>query len=298
MDGVQEARSNTVSTDVFSIKFDNCRHVYPIRLVRPINRYKVNEQEQLQEVLDDLNSNSLNLQDIISDNIKRSSMKLAKNSNATYGCEYCESCAIQPKDLKGIENIKKKINAQRKNIEEQIKMIQSRAGPSSDLKKIEDLTKLKNNLVNDEKKEISSITSRHLFWPASTFNGTPRTIESIEEITNKIQNSNQELSRHEAKGFYGKSILLSQPNFHFVYNISAEYMHSVCIGAVKRLTELTFAVGENRPRITKRKLCDPKMYNELIKLVKVAKEFSRRCRNLDFSVMKASEFRNLILFFL
>ena len=154
-------------------------------------------------------------------------------------------------------------------------MIQSRAGPSSDLKKIEDLTKLKNNLVNDEKKEISSITSRHLFWPASTFNGTPRTIESIEEITNKIQNSNQELSRHEAKGFYGKSILLSQPNFHFVYNILL-----------------------NRPRITKRKLCDPKMYNELIKLVKVAKEFSRRCRNLDFSVMKASEFRNLILFFL
>ena len=74
-------------------------------------------------------------------------------------------------------------------------------------------------------------------------------------------------------------------------------MHLVCLGVVKRAVELTFKVGDNRDRITKRKLSPPQLYNELIKAVQVVREFSRRCRNLDFGVMKAGDFRNLILFF-
>lgn len=164
------------------------------------------------------------------------------------------------------------------------------------MKRIEDLKKLKTSLNVDEKKEITNLSSRTLYWPASTFNGPLRTLQGIQEITDKIVNSENEIPRHEAKGFTGKSILLFQPNFHLVENMPAEYMHIVCIGVVKRLTELTFAVGEIRQRVTKRKLCDPKDFNEMIRLVKLAKEFSRRCRNLDFSVMKASEFRNLLIF--
>ena len=299
LDGVQEARSNCVSTDVFSIKFENCKHIYRVRLIRPINWYKIDDQQQLNEVLKDLNENSIHIDDIIGDNPKRSKLRLAKNSNGRNGCEYCEVRALQIKDLKAIQEIHKKYEAQRKNIDEQIERLINAASSSSDTeaknKRINDLKNLKTNLIKDEKKEISDITYRHLCWPASTFEGQLRTLESIDDITNKLVNG--EIEEDEAFGFYGRSVLLSQPNFHIIHNLPAEYMHTVCLGVVKRLTELTFSVGENRTRITKRKLSDPKLYNAMIKLVKVAKEFSRRCRNLDFSVMKASEFRNLILFF-
>lgn len=297
LDGVQEARSNTISNDVFSIKFEGCKNIYPVRIIRPINRYKVNMQRQIQEVINELNQNSIHIKDIVGDNPVRSNLRLALNSNSTYGCEYCEVPALQIKDLKGIEEIKNKFTMQKKNIEEQIRLLQNTAGPSSHVTKIDDLMKLKRNLINDEKKEISAITHRNLCWPASTFKGPLRTLEGIEEITDAIENNDSELPRHEAKGFRGKSILLSQPNFNFILNLHVEYMHGTCLGVVKRLTELTFSVGDNRPRVTKRKLSDPKLFNNKIKYVKLCKEFSRRCRNLDFSVMKASEFRNVILFF-
>ena len=74
-------------------------------------------------------------------------------------------------------------------------------------------------------------------------------------------------------------------------------MHSVCQGVIKRLLELTFKVGDARDRRLNRVLSDPKLYNDLISEVKVPREFSRRCRSLDLAVMKAQEFRNLILFF-
>ena len=297
LDGVQEARSNNVTTDVFSIKFENCKYVYPIRMIRPINRYKFNEQEQLQHVLDDLNDNFIDITDIIADNPKRSNMKQAKNSNGTFGCEYCEGCAIQIKDYRGIDEIKKKYETIKKNLEQEIKHLQDNPGPSSNIKKIQDLSKLKDNLLRDQKRDISAITSRHIYWPASTYNQPIRTVENIHVVTDHIVNSDVEIPRNEAKGFYGKSILLSQPNFHFVENMPTEYMHCVCLGTVKRLTEMTFSVGDNRTRVTKRKLCDPKHYNDQIKKVKIARESSRRCRQLDFSVKKASEFRNMILFY-
>ena len=74
-------------------------------------------------------------------------------------------------------------------------------------------------------------------------------------------------------------------------------MHLACIGVVKRMVELTFNIGENRDRKTKRKLSDVLMYNMKIAGIKVVREFSRRLRQLDFGVMKAQELRNLILFF-
>ena len=73
-------------------------------------------------------------------------------------------------------------------------------------------------------------------------------------------------------------------------------MHSVCIGIIKRLLELTFNVGVNRARNTTRKLSNPSSYNELMKSQKVPREFSRRARSMDFSVLKAQEMRNICLF--
>ena len=74
-------------------------------------------------------------------------------------------------------------------------------------------------------------------------------------------------------------------------------MHLGCLGVVKRLIELTFNIGESRKRVTKRKLSDANLFNSLMSSVQVAREFSRRCRQLNFGVFKAQEFRNIILFF-
>lgn len=63
------------------------------------------------------------------------------------------------------------------------------------------------------------------------------------------------------------------------------------------MLELTFSVGENRTRMTTRRLTHPSVFNELMLYIKVVREFSRRARELDLAVLKAQEMRNLILFF-
>ena len=62
------------------------------------------------------------------------------------------------------------------------------------------------------------------------------------------------------------------------------------------MLELTFAVGENRTRMTNRRLTHPSVFNALIRSLKLFREFSRRVRELDFAVLKAQEMRNIILF--
>lgn len=74
-------------------------------------------------------------------------------------------------------------------------------------------------------------------------------------------------------------------------------MHAGCIGVIKRLLELTFNVGENRDRVTNRKLSDSSLVNMLMCAIQVPREFSRRIRNLDFGVIKAQEFRNIGIFY-
>ena len=92
-------------------------------------------------------------------------------------------------------------------------------------------------------------------------------------------------------------MLLDVPNFDIVHDSPGEYLHSVCLGVVKKLVELTFSVGEIRPRKTKRKLSKPATFNLLMLECLTPREFSRRARELDFSVMKGAEFRNLAIFF-
>lgn len=74
-------------------------------------------------------------------------------------------------------------------------------------------------------------------------------------------------------------------------------MHLVCLGVGKRIIELTFDVGETRSKTSKRKLSEASKFNAEIKKIKVFREFSRRCRNLDLGIIKAQEYRNFILFF-
>lgn len=149
----------------------------------------------------------------------------------------------------------------------------------------------------EHKTEVKKYSSSNLCWPHSTSNGELRTVEKINDIVIEIQASDIPLERHVAKGILGKSLLLNIEGFDMINDVPAEYMHSTCIGATKRLTELTFKVGKIRQRNTKRKLSDPKQFNILIRNIQSPFELSRRIRNLDFSVLKATEFRNLLILF-
>ena len=175
--------------------------------------------------------------------------------------------------------------------------------PGSEQSKIEDNRKIAvlrqtiDQLKEDEKKELKSVNKTQLTWPASTMNGRPRTITAIRRIVNEIEESDEPLPNHVTKGIKGRSVLLDQPDFDMIGDIPSEYMHLMCLGVVKRMVELTFNVGDNRPRITNRKRSSPIMYNIRIRCILVPREFSRRCRNLDFAVFKAQEYRNIILFF-
>ena len=109
----------------------------------------------------------------------------------------------------------------------------------------------------------------HTVWPASTANADARTREKILEIITKLENADTQLPADEAKGIVRRSFFLDVPDFDFVKDIPCEYLHAVCLGVVKRLLELTFTVGEQRPRITKRKLSNPANFNKLMSVIKV-----------------------------
>ena len=240
LDGIQESKSSSLSVDVYTVSFKNCRTVYPLKIIRPINKYKMDDQLILKQVLDDINLNECILRTVVCDNPKRCMIRCSLGHCACYACEYCESKAKYFKE--------------------------------------------------PEKKR------GRLTWPSSTANGPERTVEKIKVITDKIKNGDP-MNRDDCKGFWGESHLLNQRNFCFINQIPAEYMHSGCLGVVKRLIEVTFNVGECRPRTLKRKLSDAADYNRLICLVQGVREFNRRFRNLDFGVLKAQEFRNIALFF-
>ena len=232
-----------MSLETFSINFNKCRNIYPIRIIRPCNKFKVDEQLQIKSVLDEINDNGLCIYCAVFDKLKRTVAKCSLSHSAYFGCEYCE-CPAK-------------------------------------LYSHPDATK----------------TKKHLVWPYETRKGKLRTVNSVIDIAHRTIENGGPLDRHEAKGIVGKSHFLSQPNFHFFRDMPCEYMHLMCLGSVKRLFTLTFKVGENRDRITKRKLSDPSLYNFYISQIQVIREFSRRCRNLDVSVFKAQEYRNAVLFF-
>ena len=248
LDGVQESKSSVVSLDTYSLCFNHCRNIYPLRIIRPNNKFKVDEQEQIAQVLEDINSNDLIIYCGVFDKMKRSVVKCTMSQSSYYACEYCESPAHLFIDIN-----------------------ESEGAPNS--------------------------TKKQLVWPYDTRNGKLRTVNSIRQIVAQIIENGGPLERHVAKGINGKSHFLEQPNFNMITGIACEYLHSTCLGVGKRVTELTFKVGERRDRITKRKLSEPSLFNQYISVVQVVREFGRRCRNLDFSVYKAQEFRNIIIFF-
>ena len=133
----------------------------------------------------------------------------------------------------------------------------------------------------------------HLIWPAAVRNGEPRCMERILQTVAAIDM----LSQDEKEGIMGYSPFMDYPDFDYIEGFPVEYLHHSCLGVTKRMVEMTFSIGDNRKRITKRKRSSTNSYNRKMALQKVVSEFGRRGRNLDFKVMKGEEFRNLVLFF-
>ena len=288
-DGVNECKSNNATLDVHSIRFKDCRVVYPHTITRPLRGYKLDDRKYFDNFIRDLCESGCLIKQFIGDNLKRAFARFALNHASLHPCEYCfqkgSSFKVCDKETK------KQLETLKTNKEKLINQIQALEASEESGTKEENLAGLITllNHVNTAIKELNRKT--HVVWPASSANGELRSKAKFLNIVNSLN----DLTKDEKKGITGKSILLNLCYFDFVLDIPCEYMHSTCLGVVKRLIEMTFIVGMNRTG--KKKLCDPKIFNMLMRMIKVPREFPRRVRELDLSVMKAAEMRNIILFF-
>lgn len=283
-DGVRESKSSLVSIDVYSSRFLGCRNVYPHRIVRPLGKYKgIDNHEQLEKFINDIRNSDKIIDKLIADNPKRAMSKVVLCHSATFPCEYCNARGISIQ----IKNI-----GDSENIDLQIQLVEDRLQNIEEESEKENLNSLKKKLLT--RKRAISKGKKKITWPASTANSELRNREQIIDIVNNVDS----LSPEERKGIVGKSVLLDIPGFDYIKDAPAEYLHSVCLGNVKKLCELTFSVSEtSRPRVTKRKLSKPSAFNALMAKIKTPHEFPRRARDLDFSVLKGAEFRNLAIFY-
>lgn len=153
VDGVSEAKSTSVSMDVFSTKFKNCRHVYPLRIIRPLNNNKVDDDEQLESVLDDCyNEANIAISHCVADKPKRSKLLKCKNQNAKFPCEYCFGEADVHSDLRH-KTLSKKIKQQLSFLDQRINEIHDKPNPTQkQIKEKQTFQDLKEKIMCEDKK--------------------------------------------------------------------------------------------------------------------------------------------------
>lgn len=301
VDGVQEAKSNSVSLDVYTMKMRNCRNIYPLKIIRPLNKFQIAYKPHLQEVLNDIQNSECVLDHVVADNLKRAILKEVLNHCSNFACEFCFSKAVRytHQDDKAIAE-KKANQLKIKQYEKQIRSIRAEPCSTSKLAQNEEQIKVLSDMICQLKKKNTQLSKphSHSVWPHTTSEGALRTREEILSIIDSLENEDRsQLTADDVKGIVGRSVLLDVPGFNFVEGVVPEYMHLACLGVVKRLLELTFSVGENRTRATSRRLSPPSLFNQLMMGIKVPREFPRRAREMDFAVLKAQEMRNIILFY-
>ena len=92
-DDVADANSSGVTMDMITVRFPECRTVYPLVSIRPIDKTSVNFLEELDKVLSDFKVNDVKIRNIICDNPMRALMRNCKNHASYFSCEYCRSSA-------------------------------------------------------------------------------------------------------------------------------------------------------------------------------------------------------------
>jgi hypothetical protein len=95
----------------------------------------------------------------------------------------------------------------------------------------------------------------------------------------------------------GKSILMNLPYFDMIKNVSQDYMHSCCLGVMRKL----MLIFVSCKAATKGRLgnAGKKLLNENIKMCQefVPSDFARKCRDLKLlEYFKATEFRLILLY--
>ena len=274
LDGVSESKSSTVSLDVYTTRFRNCRVIYPNRVVRPLGRFKVNNLEHLKHVLDDYEKNYCLLKKFIGDNPKRSFVKSTLSHSSNFPCEYCFAKGQRAKTTHASDIMKHEstvIKKQKAEYKRQIELLKSTEGTSTSSDDVDKQIELLNKIIGElDTYDFSTANSKrsHIVWPASTRLAPVRSVDEIRNILERIE-SNESLTPDELKGVISRSLFFDIPNFDFVNDIPAEYMHSCCLGVTRRLLECTFSVGEQRTRITTRKLTSAFEFNKNMKNIKV-----------------------------
>ena len=130
LDGVSETKSTTTSLDVYSSKLRNCRSKYPHRIVRPLQKFKVDNGHEFSTFLNDLISNDCEVTDFVGDNPKRSFARESLNHASYYACEYCNAKAVQFKDIDKNNVSNKDFESQSADIKK-IQLLQNTPGTSA-----------------------------------------------------------------------------------------------------------------------------------------------------------------------
>lgn len=65
--------------------------MYPILLIRPLNKFKLDTEDYLDDFLSDVCSNNCTIEAFVGDNPKRSDCKKCKCFSSYHPCEYCEA---------------------------------------------------------------------------------------------------------------------------------------------------------------------------------------------------------------
>ena len=171
LDGVQESKSGGYSLDTYCISFENCRNVYPIKIMKAMNKHKYDEQRPIKSIINEINVNNLVITDGIFDNPKRSIVRCAMSHSAMYACEYCVSPAISYIDNNVQKNVTSKINTitiQLEDITNQINFLRTSPGTvaskNKDDKSISILQDIANTLKTQEKEEKKKLRKKLCVW--------------------------------------------------------------------------------------------------------------------------------------
>ena len=119
----------------------------------------------------------------------------------------------------------------------------------------------------------------------------PKTKANVVEHLRQMEG----MTELQCKGYVGYSFLFNIPDFDPIIGVCAEYMHSICLGCIKKLLALTFNLG-NVGGVVQRHLrvaqVDVAVLNNALATVHSVSEFNRRVRALDFANVKGEELRN------
>ena len=193
---------------------------------------------QLKAILDGIKDANYSLTNFIADNLKRAVVKEVLNHASNFGCEYCFSKAVRYSETNVKSDKEKKENDSKiKKFEKKIEDLEKEPISTSRMQARDDQIKLLRDLINEIKKRNKQLVRKqtHSVWPESTSNGTLRTKEEILRIVESLEEYGREqLTADDVKGVIGRSLLLDVEGFDIVSGVPAEYMHTGCLGVVKR----------------------------------------------------------------